>query len=71
LYWYRVSSGFFQVPLSWISWRIARKPCIHAAPEKTYRRLPCVFSQALSTAKGLFPQVFCHLSGFFSRFSGF
>jgi len=39
--------------------------------EKTYRRLPCVFSQTLSTAKALFPQVFCCFSRFLCHFSGF
>jgi hypothetical protein len=47
------------------------KPCIHAGSEKDYRRLPCGFSRALSTAKALFPQVFCGFFRFFSVFRGF
>jgi hypothetical protein len=39
--------------------------------EKAFRRLPCVFSQTLSTAKALFPQVFLHFFRFLSHFSGF
>jgi len=63
-------AGFFIPPFGF-SHLMARKPCIHAVFEKTYRRLPCVFSQTLSTAKALFPQVFCCFSRFLCHFSGF
>jgi hypothetical protein len=62
-------AGFF-LPLVRIFMRDSVKPCIHAVFEKAYRRLPCVFSKALSTAKAVFPQLFCCFFRFLYHFSG-
>jgi hypothetical protein len=51
-----------------------RSPVFMRVFKKTFRRLPCGFLRALSTAKAAFPQVFwvfCHFCLILGYFCGF
>jgi hypothetical protein len=60
--------GFFHFGRGLFAHNQCKNPVFMRVFEKTYRRLPCVFLQALSMAKAVFPQVFCYFSWFFCHF---